>query len=59
MLVQQMEIGLQRATWVHGDVWDIENLPNKDWSIVHIKNKVTTSGSHTNLGLFIDDEKCR
>ncbi|PKG49813.1 LamG-like jellyroll fold domain-containing protein [Olleya sp. 1-3] len=44
------------ATWVHGDVWDIENLPNKDWSIVHIKSKVTTSGSHTNLGLFIDDE---
>lgn len=44
------------ATWVHGGVWDIENLPNKDWSIVHIKSKVTTSGSHTNLGLFIDDE---
>lgn len=45
------------STWLHGDVWDIENLPNKDWSIVHIKNNVTSSGSHTNLGLIIDNTK--
>ena len=32
------------ATWLHGDVWDIEDIANnKDWSIVHIKNDVTTS----------------
>ncbi|MCB0382759.1 MAG: T9SS type A sorting domain-containing protein [Psychroserpens sp.] len=43
------------ATWLHGDVWDIENSStSKDWSIVTIKNDVTTSNSHTNLGLFID-----
>jgi hypothetical protein len=43
------------STWLHGDVWDIEDVPNnKDWSIVNIKNTVTTSNSHTNLGLLID-----
>jgi len=42
-------------TWLHGDVWDIENaLTNKEWSIVQIKNDVTSTNSHTNLGLFID-----
>jgi len=45
------------STWLHGDVWDIENLPNKDWSIVHIKNRVTTNASHTQLGLIIDNNK--
>ncbi len=45
------------STWLHGDVWDIENLPNKDWSIVHVKNNVTTNDSHTNLGLIIDANK--
>ena len=48
---------VDESTWLHGDVWDIENLPNKDWSIVHIKNRVTTSASHTHLGLIIDDNK--
>ncbi|NNL59976.1 MAG: hypothetical protein HKO72_01430, partial [Flavobacteriaceae bacterium] len=43
------------ATWLHGNVWDIEDIPNnKDWSIVHIKDNVTTSDSHTQLGMFID-----
>ena len=43
------------ATWLHGDVWDIEDIPNnKDWSIVHIKNDVSTSASHTQLGMIID-----
>ena len=43
------------GTWLHGDVWDIEDVTsNKDWSIVHIHNDVTTSSSHTQLGMFID-----
>ena len=42
-------------TWLHGNVWDIESeVTNKDWSIVQIKNEVTSTNSHTNLGLFID-----
>ena len=46
------------STWLHGDVWDIENaLTNKEWSIVHIKNEVISSNSHTNLGLFIDNNE--
>jgi hypothetical protein len=45
-------------TWLYGDVWDIENaLTNKDWSIVHISNEVTSSNSHTNLGLIIDNNQ--
>ncbi len=45
-------------TWLFGSVWDIENeATNKDWSIVDIKHNVTSSNSHTNLGLFIDDGK--
>jgi hypothetical protein len=46
------------STWLHGDVWDIEDIPNnKDWSIVDVQHNVTTSSSHTNLGLFIDSNK--
>ncbi|MBT8303610.1 MAG: LamG domain-containing protein, partial [Bacteroidia bacterium] len=46
------------ATWLHGDVWDIEDVANnKDWSIAHIKHDVTTNASHGNLGLFIDTGK--
>ncbi|MEM5563605.1 LamG-like jellyroll fold domain-containing protein [Psychroserpens sp. AS72] len=45
-------------TWLHGDIWDIENaVTNKDWSIVHIKNLVTSTNSHTHLGLFIDSNQ--
>nr|WP_321221712.1 LamG-like jellyroll fold domain-containing protein [uncultured Psychroserpens sp.] len=45
-------------TWLHGDVWDIENaVDNKDWSIVKINHQVTSTNSHTNLGLFIDDNQ--
>lgn len=45
-------------TWLYGGVWDIENaLTNKDWSIVQIKNEVTSTNSHTNLGLFIDSNE--
>ncbi len=43
------------GTWLHGDVWDIEDVANnKDWSIVSIKNHITTSDSHSQLGLMID-----
>ncbi|WP_339752109.1 LamG-like jellyroll fold domain-containing protein [uncultured Winogradskyella sp.] len=47
-----------QGTWLHGDVWDIEDaISNKDWSIVNIKNNVTSYNSHTNLGLFINTNK--
>jgi len=44
------------GTWEYGNVWDIENLPNKDWAIVQVTNnaKVTTTASHTHLGLLVD-----
>ncbi len=44
------------GTWKYGNVWDIENLPNKDWAIVQVTNnaKVTTTASHTHLGLLVD-----
>ncbi|MCB4797992.1 LamG-like jellyroll fold domain-containing protein [Neotamlana laminarinivorans] len=43
------------STWLHGNVWDIEDVPNnKDWSIVKISSEVATTNSHTNLGLIID-----
>ncbi|RAJ12148.1 LamG-like jellyroll fold domain-containing protein [Olleya aquimaris] len=55
----------QESTWLHGDVWDIENLPvftpssqsPEAWSIVKIHNNVTTSRSHKGIGLFIDQDK--
>ncbi len=47
-----------QATWEHGDVWDIESIAdNKDWSIVKIEDIVTTSDSHTMMGLIIDANK--
>ncbi len=46
------------STWLHGDVWDIEDVTNnKDWSIVEIDHNITSSNSHTNLGLIISDNK--
>ncbi|NQY29240.1 MAG: hypothetical protein HRT69_07195, partial [Flavobacteriaceae bacterium] len=44
------------GTWKYGSVWDIENLPNKNWAIVQVTNnaKVTTTASHTHLGLLVD-----
>lgn len=47
-----------QSTWLHGDVWDIEDTTkNKDWSVVHIKHNITSSSSHTNLGLLIDSNR--
>ncbi|WP_158526736.1 LamG-like jellyroll fold domain-containing protein [Olleya aquimaris] len=47
-----------QSTWLHGEVWDIEDVStNKDWSIVQVKNNITSSNSHTQLGLYIDAGK--
>jgi len=46
------------ASWLHGIVWDIDaEATNKDWAIVQVKNKLTTSKSHTLLGLIVDKDK--
>lgn len=44
------------ATWEHGDVWDIEDVSsNKSWSVVQIDNEISTTESHSNLGLIVND----
>ena len=44
-----------KATWLHGDVWDIDDeVNNKDWSIVEVKHNITTSNRHGTLGLLIN-----
>ncbi|NNF85068.1 MAG: LamG domain-containing protein, partial [Winogradskyella sp.] len=45
------------GTWLHGDVWDIENIPNHDGTIVKINNKVTTTASHEHLALLIEENQ--
>ena len=48
----------QTATWLYGNVWDITDVANnKKWSIVDVKNNITTSSSHKNLGLFVELDK--
>ncbi|MCH2194303.1 LamG-like jellyroll fold domain-containing protein [Kordia sp.] len=44
------------STWKYGDVWDITNLPHKDWAIVSLTNYATVStvASHSHLGLLLD-----
>ena len=44
------------GTWANGSEWDITSLPNKDWAIVQVTNnsKLTTTASHTHLGLLVD-----
>lgn len=43
------------ATWLHGNVWDIEDaVSNKDWSIVKISGEVTANHDMKNFGLIID-----
>jgi hypothetical protein len=47
-----------QATWLHGDVWDIENTANnKDWSIIKIASDVTACHSVKTMGLIIDTNK--
>jgi hypothetical protein len=42
-------------TWLHGDVWDIEDTSNnKAWSIAQISNEVTASHDISTSGLIID-----
>ncbi|WP_138432321.1 LamG-like jellyroll fold domain-containing protein [Winogradskyella algicola] len=46
------------GTWLHGDVWDIEEVnDNKNWSIVQINNNITSNSSHTSLGLIVEYDK--
>jgi len=46
------------ANWQHGDVWDITDVANnKDWSIVQLHHNISTTASHANVGLFIDNNK--
>ncbi|MCB4807507.1 T9SS type A sorting domain-containing protein [Tamlana sp. 62-3] len=46
------------STWLHGTVWDITDVTDlKDWSIVHIKDDIEITGSHSSLGLLIDSGK--
>ncbi|MDO7171058.1 LamG-like jellyroll fold domain-containing protein [Mariniflexile sp. AS56] len=46
------------ATWLHGDVWDIEDTSsNKDWSIIQIENNIVTNSSVGTVGLIIDETK--
>ena len=47
----------EESTWENGNVWDVEDLPNKDWAIVKVTNssKVTSTDSHTHLGLLIEN----
>ena len=48
----------ETTSWVFGEVWDIEDASiNKDWSIVDIQHNITSSGSHTNLGLIVAEGK--
>ena len=44
------------ATWQYGSVWDVTSLPHKDWAIVQVTDnaKVTSTNSHTTLGLLVD-----
>ncbi|QRM88515.1 choice-of-anchor D domain-containing protein [Lacinutrix sp. WUR7] len=47
-----------QENWEHGNVWDIDVVANnKDWSIVDIRNNISTLASHTNLGLLVKDKK--
>lgn len=46
------------ATWLHGDIWDIETIENlKEYAIVEVNNNVSIDKSLTNLGLIIDSDK--
>jgi hypothetical protein len=47
-----------QSTWLHGDVWDIEDIANnKDWSVVKISSDVTANNTVKTSGLIIDANK--
>jgi len=47
---------IDESTWKHGNIWDIEDVPNKSWAIVKIEDNtlVETNLDHDLLGLIID-----
>lgn len=46
------------ASWLHGAIWDIASeATNKDWTIVQVKNNLTTSKRHSIAGLIVDKDK--
>ncbi|MDG1728769.1 MAG: discoidin domain-containing protein [Algibacter sp.] len=45
-----------KNTWLHGDVWDIEDISaNKHYNIIRIKNDITISNSITTSALIINE----
>ncbi|WP_166960468.1 LamG-like jellyroll fold domain-containing protein [Yeosuana marina] len=47
-----------QSTWLHGDVWDIEDVSNnKDWCIIKISNNITLNHSIKTNGLIIDSDR--
>tara|TARA_R110002050_G_scaffold94765_1_gene197082 strand:+ start:66523 stop:70323 length:3801 start_codon:yes stop_codon:yes gene_type:complete len=47
-----------QSTWLHGDVWDIEDTANnKDWIVVKISSDVIANHSVKTSGLIIDTDK--
>ncbi|ULC59917.1 choice-of-anchor D domain-containing protein [Flaviramulus sp. BrNp1-15] len=43
------------GTWLHGDVWDIEDTAsNKDWIVVKVSHDITASHDIKTAGLLID-----
>jgi hypothetical protein len=58
LTVSQMAHGLAQSTWLHGDVWDIEDAANfKNNGIVKIENNITTNQDVKTAGLIIDANK--
>jgi len=46
------------STWLHGDVWDIENISNNDgFRIVKISNDITANQTIKTSALIIDADK--
>jgi len=43
------------GSWLHGNVWDIENIAtNNDWNIIKLSSNVTASHNVKTYGLIID-----
>lgn len=48
------------GNWSSSNVWqngNVSNIPNQPWSIVQIKNNITTNDSMETLGLFVENSK--
>lgn len=47
-----------RATWLHGDIWDIEAIDDlKEYAIINVSDNITLDKSLTSVGLIIDSDK--